>query len=195
MYHARPEFEQFHELSEEIAELQSELPTDRYTSRRIQYLYDERCRKRDHGRDAAVKHAAERLLARNVEMVCVGDLTDVLDTHWSAEVDEKTHAFWSHRQLLERLRLTFKDVGINVEEVNESESSSRVQNVGAMPCRGVATSFDAVTANWTRIVMLLGRGTYSKMRLGRWRGLPPCLLDATGTHPLMMRGVLGVERS
>ena len=125
VYHARPEFERFQILSELIADLQSELPDDRYTSQRLQRLYDTRGERRDHSRDAAVKHAADWLLARNVDTVYVGDLTDVLDTHWSADVNEKTHAFWSHRQLVDRLELTFEDVGITVEQVREAESSSR----------------------------------------------------------------------
>jgi len=74
VYHARPEFEQFQHYSRRIAELQAELPDEQYSSQRIQRLYDERTRKRDHSRDAAVKHAAERLLERKVDTVYVGDL-------------------------------------------------------------------------------------------------------------------------
>lgn len=69
VYHARPEFERFQQLSDRIAELQSDLPDDRYTSKRIQRLYDERGQKRDHARDAAVKHAADWLLKHNVDTV------------------------------------------------------------------------------------------------------------------------------
>ena len=131
VYYARPEFERFQRYSERIATLQSELPDDEYTSRLIQRLYDTRTRKRDHSRDAAVKHATEWLLERNVDTVYVGDLTDVLDTHWSAEVNEKTHAFWSHRQLLERIELTLGDVGIEVAEVSEADSSSECPECGS----------------------------------------------------------------
>lgn len=131
VYHARPEFERFQALSQLIAELQSQLPADQYTSKRIQRMYDERGRKRDHSRDAAVKHAASLLLKRNVETVYVGDLTDVLSAHWSAEVNEKTHAFWSHRQLVERVQLTFEDVGISVEQVTEADSSSECPECGS----------------------------------------------------------------
>ena len=124
VYHARPEFDRFRRLSERIADFRSQLPDDRYSSRRIGQLYDERRRKRDHARDAAVKHAAEWLLARNIDTVYLGDLTGVLDAHWSTSVNEKTHSFWSHRQLLNRLGLTFGDVGIDVVEVSEADSSS-----------------------------------------------------------------------
>jgi putative transposase len=124
VYHARPEFERFQSYSERIATLQSELPEDEYTSHRIKRLYDKRSRKRNHGRDAAVKNVAEWLLERNVDTVYVGNLTDVLDTHWSAEVNEKTHNFWSHRQLLDRIELTLGHVGIAVADVSEADSSS-----------------------------------------------------------------------
>ncbi|WP_458210477.1 RNA-guided endonuclease TnpB family protein [Haladaptatus sp. NG-SE-30] len=131
VYHARPEFDQFHVLSGLIAELQSVLPDGKYTSKRIQRVYDERSQKRDHSRDAAVKHAAEWLLARNVDTVYVGDLTDVLEAHWNATVNEKTHAYWSHRQLVDRLELTLGDIGITVEQVNEFDSSSECPECGS----------------------------------------------------------------
>ena len=135
VYHARPEFDRFRRLSERIASLQSQLPDNRYSSRRIERLYDERGRKRDHARDAAVKHAAEWLLARNIDTVYVGDLTDVLDAHWSTTVNEKTHNFWSHRQLLDRIDLTFGDVGIDVVEVSEADSSSSCPDCGSAAVR------------------------------------------------------------
>ncbi|AUX10443.1 IS1341-type transposase [Halalkaliarchaeum desulfuricum] len=93
VYHARPEFERFQEYTERIATLQSALPDEQCTSQLIQRLYDQRSRTRDHSRDGAIKHAAEWLLARNVDTVYVGELTDVLETHWPADVNEKTHAF------------------------------------------------------------------------------------------------------
>jgi putative transposase len=141
VYHARPEFDRFQSYSERIATLQSTLPAEEYTSKRIQRLYDERSRTRDHSRDAAVKHAAEWLLERNVDTVYVGDLTDVLDTHWSATVNEKTHAFWSHRQLLERIELTLGDVGIAVEEVSEADSSSTCPECGSSDVTRAGDSF------------------------------------------------------
>jgi putative transposase len=131
VYHARPQFQEFQQYSDQIGALQSELLDDRYSSRRIQRLYDERGRKRDHSRNAAVKHAAEWLLERNVDTVYVGNLTDVLDTHWSTTVNEKTHAFWSHRQLLDRLELTFGDTGIEVKSVSEEYSSSQCPECGS----------------------------------------------------------------
>ncbi len=137
VYHARPEFERFQMQSNRIATLQSELPADQWTSERIQRLYDDRSRKREHSRNAAVKHAAEWLLERDVDTVYVGDLTDILETHWSADVNEKTHVFWSHRQLVDRVKLTFGDVGITVLETGEYDSSSRCPACGS----------DAVTRN------------------------------------------------
>ena len=141
VYHARPEFDRFRRFSGRIADLQSQLPDDRYGSRRIERLYDERGRKRDHARDAAVKHAAEWLLARNIDTVYVGNLTDVLDAHWSTKVNEKTHNFWPHRQLLDRLDLTFGDIGIDVVEVSEADSSSSCPACGSETVRRDGDAF------------------------------------------------------
>jgi Transposase and inactivated derivatives len=59
-----------------------------------------------------------------VDAVYVGDLSDVLEAHWSSTVNEKTHAFWSHGQLVERITLTLGDVGVSVNKVSEDDSSS-----------------------------------------------------------------------
>ena len=141
VYHARPEFVRFQRYSERIARLQSQLPDDEYTSHRIKRLYDTRSRRRDHSRNAAVKHAAEWLLDRNVDTVYVGELTDVLETHWSTDVNEKTHNFWSHRQLLNRIELTLGDVGIAVEEVTEADSSSKCPDCGSSNVARTGDSF------------------------------------------------------
>jgi putative transposase len=141
VYHARPEFDRFQSDSDRIATLQSELPDEEYTSHHIKRLYDARSRRRDHSRDATVKHAAEWLLERNVDTVYVGDLTDVLDTHWSADVNEKNHAFWSHRQLLDRIELTLGDVGIAVAEVSEADSSSKCPECGSSDVTRSGDSF------------------------------------------------------
>ena len=112
------------DLSDRIATLQSDLSADQYTSNQIQRVYDDRSRQRNHSCDAAVKHTAEWLRERTVDTVYIGDLTDVLETHWCTDVNEKTHAFWSHRHLVERVTLTFGDVGITVTEVNEAGTRS-----------------------------------------------------------------------
>jgi Probable transposase. len=77
VYHARPEFERFQQYTERIASLQSALAEGSYSSHQIRRLYAERTRKRDHSRNAAVKHAAEWLLEQNIDSVYVGDLSDV----------------------------------------------------------------------------------------------------------------------
>ena len=61
----------------------------------------------------------------------IGDLTDVLSTHWLADVNEKTHAFWSHRQLVDRIKLTLGDVGMTVIETGEYDTSSECPACGS----------------------------------------------------------------
>ena len=54
----------------------------------------------------------------------MGDLTDVLSTHWNARVNEKTHAFWSHGHLIDRIEDTFEEVGLEWAKKSEEGSSS-----------------------------------------------------------------------
>ena len=124
VFQAHREFNHFHSLTKRIADAQSKLPPYTYSSVRIRRLYDTRSRRRDHHRDTAVRYVAEWLVARGVEEVVVGDLRDVLSTHWSARVNEKTHAFWSHGQLSTRLEHTFEEVGLLLGFVSEAGSSS-----------------------------------------------------------------------
>ena len=92
-----------------------------------------------------MKHAAEWLLARNVDTVYVGNLTDVLDTHWSATVNEKTHAFWSHGELTDRITLTLGDIGITVTEIPEYETSSQCPGCGSDCVTRTGDRLQAVT--------------------------------------------------
>lgn len=124
VFHARPEFVHFQTQYDDIATLQSQLPPYTYSSERIRRKYDEMYGQRNHHRDAAVKHAARWLRTHNVGNVYVGDLSDVLSTHWSATVNQKTHNYWSHGQLTDRLEDTFALVDISVVEVGEEDSSS-----------------------------------------------------------------------
>lgn len=130
VFHARPEFREFQHAYDELSELQSELPHESYSSERIRRRFSELYGRRDHHRDAAVKHAAQWLVSKSVGEVFVGDVSDVLDTHWSASVNQKTHNFWSHEQLSDRLEDTFEVAGLSLEEVPEFDSSS------TCPCCG-----------------------------------------------------------
>lgn len=121
---ARSEFERFHSLSERIAALQSELPTGVYSSQQIRRTYARRGNRRDHHIDATVRLVAEWLHDAGVEYVIVGDLTNVLSTHWSTRVNEKTHNFWSHGVLTDRIEHTFEEVGLEWSEESEAGSSS-----------------------------------------------------------------------
>ncbi|MFC6723421.1 transposase [Halobium palmae] len=124
VFQARPQFSEFQHGYDEISELQSRLPENVYSSERIRRRFDSLYDSRDHHRDAAVKHAARWLLTQGVETVFVGDVSDVLSTHWQAGTNQKTHNFWSHGQLTDRLEETFVVSGLDLEEVDEYDTSS-----------------------------------------------------------------------
>jgi putative transposase len=62
----------------------------------------------------------EQLYDESVATVYVGDLTDVLLEHWSLGVNGKTHQFWAHRLLVDRLGTTANECGIRVELRSEA---------------------------------------------------------------------------
>nr|WP_254841402.1 transposase [Natronomonas marina] len=117
-------FARFRETTEEIARLQSKLCEGRYSSRRIRRLYRKRTRRRDHAQDTLVRDLMERLFDEGVVTVYVGDLTDVLSAHWSAEVNEKTHQFWAYRSFIDRLATTAEEYGITVEVESEAYTTA-----------------------------------------------------------------------
>jgi len=124
LYEGRDLFARFRKTTEEIARLQSKLREGRYSSRRIRRLYRKRTRRRDHAQDTLVRDLMERLYDEGVATMYVGDLTDVLSAHWSAEVNEKMHQFWAYRSFIDRLATTAKEYGITVEVESEAYTTA-----------------------------------------------------------------------
>jgi len=123
LYEGRDLFDHFRETTDEIARLQSKLREGRYSSNRIRQLYQKRTRRRDHAQEAPARDLMERLYTDGVETVYVGDLTDVLSTHWCAEVNAKTHQFWAFRAFIDRLLYAAEEYGIRVEVQSEANTT------------------------------------------------------------------------
>ena len=116
-------FHRFRETTEEIARLQSKLPEGRYSSNRIRRLYQKRTRRRDHAQETLCRDLLDQLYAEGIAIVYVGDLTDVLGTHWCADVNAKTHQFWAFRAFIDPLSHTAEEYGITVEEESEADTT------------------------------------------------------------------------
>ena len=130
LYEGRDLFARFRDTTEEIARLRSKLRDGRYSSRRIRRLYCKRTRRRDHAQDTLVRDLMDRLYDEGVATVYVGDLTDVLSTHWSAEVNEKTHQFWAYRSFIDRLATTAEEYSITVEVQSEEYTTAECPACG-----------------------------------------------------------------
>ena len=131
LYEGRDLFERFRETTREIARLQSELREGRYSSKRIRRLYRRRTRRRDHAMDALARDLIERLYEEGISTVYVGDLTDVLETHWSVRTNQKTHNFWAFRAFIDRLAWTAEEFGIAVEVRPEAWTSQMCPRCGS----------------------------------------------------------------
>lgn len=130
LYHGRPMFERFHEITEQIAHLQSLLDDEQDSSKRIESLYATRSAQRDHAQDALVRDLAEWLGMLQTTDVYVGELDDVLESHWSALVNEKNHLFWAHGRFRRRLTEVCEEYGIEVHEESEAGTSSQCPSCG-----------------------------------------------------------------
>ena len=131
LYEGRDLFERFRETTREIARLQSELREGRYSSKRIRRLYRRRTRRREHAMDALARDLIERLYEEGISTVYVGDLTDVLETHWSVRTNQKTHNFWAFRAFIDRLVWTAEEFGIAVEVRPEAWTSQTCPRCGS----------------------------------------------------------------
>ena len=131
LYEGRELFKRFRETTREISRLQSLLEDGRYSSHRIRRLYDRRTKRRNHAQDALARDLIERLYHEGVSTVYVGDLTDVLETHWSVKTNAKTHNFWAFRAFVKRLACTAEEYGISVEVRSEAWTSQTCPNCGS----------------------------------------------------------------
>ncbi|PSQ48335.1 IS200/IS605 family transposon protein TnpB, partial [Halobacteriales archaeon SW_7_65_23] len=133
LYEGRDLFERFRETTRRIADHQLKVKREegRYTSTRIRRLYRRRTRRRDHAMDALARDLFERLYAEGVSTVYIGDLTDVLETHWSVRANAKTHNFWAFRAFINRLSYTAEEFGITVHLRSEAWTSQECPQCGS----------------------------------------------------------------
>jgi len=131
LYGGRDLFIRFRETTQEIARLQSKLEEGRYSSDRIRRLYRKRTRRRDHAQEALCRDLLERLYAEGVDTLYFGDLTGVLDTHWSVETNAKTHNFWAFKKFTKRLACTAEEYGISVEVRSEAWTNQECPQCGS----------------------------------------------------------------
>jgi putative transposase len=81
--------------------------------------------------DALARDLIGRLYDEGVSTVYVGDLTDVLETHWSVRTNTKLHNFWAFRRFIKRLSCTGEEYGITVDVRTEAWTSQTCPNCGS----------------------------------------------------------------
>lgn len=130
LFDGKKEYREFREATEMIAEYQSKLPEERDSSRKIKRLYRKRTCRRNHMMDALIKQLIEKLHEDGISTIYVGDLTGILETHWQATVNEKTHNFWAYRRFIERLENKAEEYSMVVEEESEAWTSQKCPRCG-----------------------------------------------------------------
>lgn len=120
LYEGRELFKEFREQTEQIAKHQQTIPGELTWSKKTARLYRQKYDQRDHAQDGLVRELVERLGDEGVAKVYVGKLKGVLSTHWTAEVNEKTHQFWAFDEFINRLECVCEEYGIEVVEASEA---------------------------------------------------------------------------
>jgi Transposase and inactivated derivatives len=106
----------------------------------------------------------------------------VLELHWSATVNEKTHSFWSHGRLTDRLKLTLGDMGISVAEMSEAGSSSECPECDSKYVQWDGDEFRCNVCGSQAHSDVDERGICSRQKEGRWLNPLPSVLNAGGSH-------------
>ncbi len=199
LYEGRGEFNRFRETTERISGLQARLEDQRKSSKRIDRLYRKRTNRRNHAQDALVRDLVERLYDDGVSTLYVGDIKDVLSTHWSPRVNEKTHNFWAYRRFISRLEDVCEEYGITVKEESEAWTSQECPECGeredtvrhedslTCPC-GFEGHADLVASeSFLRQQIEVGpmaRPVYLKWNNHSWRvhHSPPSLVETTANE-------------
>lgn len=119
LYRGRQLFERFLGTTRKIAAYEAK--NDRRTlTTRIRRLYRRRSARRNHAQDALVRDLLKRLYEEGVSDLYIGDLTGVIESHWSATVNLKTHEFWAFRRFINRLEMVCSEYGIQLTETSEA---------------------------------------------------------------------------
>ncbi|WP_152423329.1 zinc ribbon domain-containing protein [Haloterrigena salina] len=103
----------------------------RRTSKRSDRLYRKRTRQWNHAQDALVRNLVEQFVEEGIGTVYVGEFADVLSTHWSCRVNEKTHNFWAYRRFSNRLKSVCEEYGSDVTETSEAWTSQECPECGS----------------------------------------------------------------
>ncbi|WP_458207346.1 RNA-guided endonuclease InsQ/TnpB family protein [Haladaptatus sp. NG-SE-30] len=200
LYDGHDLFEEFRETTKRIAYYQSLLDDQRKTSTRIDRLYRNRTNRRNHAQNALVRDLVERLYDEGVSTLSVGDIKDVLSTHWSPRVNEKTHNFWAYRRFIDRLECVCEEYGIAVKEESEAWTSQKCPECGdradtirhgdslTCPC-GFEGHADLVASEsflrrQTNAVGSMARPVYLKWTNHDWREdhSPPSIAETTANE-------------
>jgi len=131
LYDGSSPYDQFRETTERIAELQSKLDDQQRSSTQVDRLSKVKYGRRDHAQDTLVRDLVERLYKAGVSTVYVGDLKDVLSTHWKPEVNAKTHNFWAFQRFINRLECVCTEYGITVLVESESWTTQACPECGS----------------------------------------------------------------
>ncbi len=134
-YNGRPLLSKWWLYNKRIDKAKSKLKEEngKYTSERLKRLFRQRKRTfKDKIRKIA-HDFIERCYQADVDTIVMGDLTGIRENKekWNKKADSMVHNYWSHKYLIDRIRWTAENYGMDIELIDERGTSSRCPRCGS----------------------------------------------------------------
>ncbi|PTD94119.1 transposase, partial [archaeon SCG-AAA382B04] len=105
---------------------------DKYTSKRVKKLF-RKCKREFKDKIRKIMHDfVERCWHNGVDTICAGDLKGIRENvDYNKKANNMIHNFWSHDYVVNRLKWTAENYGIELELIDERGTSSKCPKCGS----------------------------------------------------------------
>jgi len=132
-YNGKPLLSEWWKLTKQIEKCQSKLKEsqEKYSSERLRRLFRERKKKFRDSIRKIVKKFVEQCWEDGVSKIVAGDLSGIRESaDFNKKANSMIHNFWSHKYLVDRLKWTAENYGIDLKLIDERGTSSKCPRCG-----------------------------------------------------------------
>jgi putative transposase len=133
-YNGRPLLSRWWLYNKQIEKVQSKLKeeNDRYSSERLDRLFRKRKRVFKDEIRKIIHDFVERCYQAGVDTIVAGDLNGIRDNvDYNNKSNSMIHNYWSHKYIIDRLRWTAENYGMELKLIDERGTSSRCPRCGS----------------------------------------------------------------
>ncbi|RZN63168.1 MAG: transposase [Methanonatronarchaeia archaeon] len=133
-YNGRPLLSKWWLYNKQIEKIQSTLKeeNDKYSSERLERLFRKRKRVFKDKIRKIIHDFVERCYQAGVDTIIAGDLNGIRDNvDYNKKSNSMIHNYWSHKYLVNRLRWTVENYGMELKMIDERGTSSKCPRCGS----------------------------------------------------------------